>query len=78
MVEFFRGPVTVSRVIPNLPGNGTINIQTDADLTIAFWNPAAGAFGVAEAIVAPGDEVSCAGTKAQLTVASANVTITRG
>ena len=80
MVEFFRGAVDGATKVNTLPQGGVIYLQTDQEITIEFWNPAAGAYGAAETIAVPGDEISCPSNKARLTNtgSAANVTISAG
>jgi len=76
-IGFFSGSVNGDAHLDNLPAGRVINLQTSADVGIAFWNPADNAYGAAETIAAPGDEVSCPHHRAKLT-GIANVTITLG
>lgn len=76
---FFEGPITTEQVVANLPQGGVIYVQTDADLTVAWFDPNTGAYGATQAIVAPGDEVSCPSYKAKFgTATTANIRIVAG
>lgn len=79
MVVFHEGAMGASLEVHNLNQGGIAYITTDADLTIAWWNPVTKTYGATEAIVAPGDEVSCPSYRARFTTAStANIRIVAG
>lgn len=79
MVSFHEGLITTSEDVANLPQGGVVFVQTDADLTVAWWDPNTKAFGATEAIAAPGDEVSCPSWKARFaTATTANIRIVSG
>ncbi len=79
MIGFFEGTVTTAQVVKNLPAGGVVFIQTDLDIAIAWWNDAAEAFGTPQTITAPGEEVSVAHWKAEITAAApATVQIIKG
>ncbi len=68
---------TTELVVPNLPTGREVGIQTSADLTIAFWNPLAGAYDATIDIDAPGQITFCPNAKAKLVTAdAASVNIT--
>lgn len=73
-----RTTFTTELIVPNMPAGQEAIIQTSADLTIAFWNPAAEAYGAATSIENPGDVIACPNEKAKLTTAttaSINITV---
>lgn len=59
--------ITTSGIVKNMPGGRLANVQCSDDITIAFWNPAASAFGIAEALAAPGGQVYCPNDHARIT-----------
>lgn len=79
MTGFFEGEIDTEQVVANLPQGGVIYVQTDADLTIAWWNPNTKAYGDPQTISTPGDEVSVPSWKAKFTTATtANIRIVAG
>lgn len=73
----YSATITSSGVIDRMPEGRMANIQCSADITIAFWNPAANAYGATEDLLAPGGQVYCPNSKAQVTTATTSaVTVT--
>ena len=71
-----EGLVTATKDVPNMPTGRTVFIQTDADLTIAWFDPNTKMFGATQAINTPGDEVSVPSHKARIaTATTANIRI---
>jgi hypothetical protein len=69
---------TTELIVTNLPEGSDVTLQTNANLTIAFWNPAAGAFGATATVDSPGKVVTCLHSKAKLALtgtASINIVI---
>jgi hypothetical protein len=61
---YFQETVTTTGYhAKNMPGGRMANIQTTADITVAFWNPAMnnglGGYGAAETLEAPGGQFYC-------------------
>lgn len=76
MILIHEGLVTASQDVPNMPVGRTVFIQTDADLTIAWFDPNTGNFGATQAITTPGEEVSVPSHKARIgTAGTANIRI---
>lgn len=79
MVEFFRGTITVSEELKNMPAGGIVYIQTDADIGVAFWNDADQSYGAAVTVSSPGESLKVFHSKALITAAApAAVQIIRG
>lgn len=71
-----EGLVTLTKDVPNMPQGRTVMIQTDAALSIAWFDPNTKTFGATQAIAAPGEELSVPSWKARITTAStANIRI---
>lgn len=61
---FYGGTVTsAGEHVKNMPGGRMANIQTTADITVAFWNPAKnggqGGYGDSETLESPGGQFYC-------------------
>jgi len=73
-MTIFEKAFSTSLVVGNMPTGNECIIQTDVDITIAFWNPTASAYDDATAIAAPGGAVLVPHNKAVITaVGDANV-----
>jgi hypothetical protein len=70
----YDNEITTTDEVYNLPEGQEVQIHTDADITIAFWNPRLKAYGPEIDILAPGNFVGVGHNKARLTGA-ANVRI---
>lgn len=76
MILIEEGLVTTSRDVNNMPVGRSVFIQTDAALTIAWYDPNTKAFGATQAISTPGEEVSVPSYKARIgTATTANIRI---
>lgn len=76
MILIHEGLVTSSTDVPNMPVGRTVFIQTDAALTLAWFDPNTGAFGATQSISTPGEEVSVPSYKARIgTATTANIRI---
>jgi hypothetical protein len=70
----FDAEITTTAEVFNLPIGDEIQIHTDADITIAYWNPRLGVYGPEIDIITPGNYVGVGHNRARLTGA-ANVRI---
>jgi len=70
----FDAEITTTAEVLNLPAGQEVQIHTDADITIAYWNPRLKAYGPEIDILTPGNFVGVGHNKARLTGA-ANVRI---
>lgn len=71
-----RQTVTGTLTVENFPTGREVIIQTDADLQLEFWNPAAGEFADPLSAPAPQAVVVCPSAKVRITTAtSANVNV---
>lgn len=76
MILIHEGLVTASTDVPNMPVGRTVFIQTDAALTLAWFDPNTGDFGATQSISTPGEEVSVPSYKARIgTATTANIRI---
>ena len=60
-----------------MPVNRIAFIQTDAEVTIAWWDKNTESYGATQTIAVPGDEVSCPSYRAQI-VGAANIVVALG
>ncbi len=70
----YDNEITTTAEVYNLPEGDEVQIHTDADITIAFWNPRLKAYGPEIDILTPGNFVGVGHNRARLTGA-ANVRI---
>lgn len=73
-MTIFEKSFSTSLVVDNLPTGRECIFQTDVDLTVAFWNPAASAYDAATTVTAPGGAILVPYNRALITaVGDANV-----
>ena len=78
-VLFFDDEIDGTTEVRTMPQGGVAYIQTDEDLTIAWYDRRTKAFGPTQDIEAPGEEVSCPSNHCRLvSLAAAQVRITPG
>lgn len=70
----YDNEITTTDEVYNLPEGQEVQIHTDDNITIAFWNPRLKAYGPEIDIIPPGNFVGVGHNKARLTGA-ANVRI---
>lgn len=79
MVVYFEGAIGTTQEVSNLPAGGTILIQSDEDLTLAWFDPNTKAYGETQAISEPQGELKCPSYKALIgTTTTANIRIVAG